>query len=113
MPDRLTVIEVRETDGKARQHVFLDPGTGSSKDLSRRLRQVQDHETEAEALANAVFQAAIRYHGVCIDLYPEGVMTRNPCISRAIQARRYDAILQTSSGDEIVVFDPSQIWIVQ
>lgn len=113
MPDRLTVIDVRETGGSINPYVFLDTGTCSPRDLSRRLRRVQDHETEAEALAKAVFQAVIHHHDIHPDLYPEGVMTRNPCISRALRARGYDAILQTPSGDEVVVFDPSQIWIAQ
>ena len=65
---------------------------------------------DRNAVTAAVIAAAIeKYDGVRFEYQPEGFMTRNPAITDAIKASGHDAIMQTEHGDEVVVFDPSQI----
>ena len=64
-----------------------------------------DHVVRAALISDAID----RYEGVKPDFHPEGYMTRNPQITEAIKSRGYDSIMQSESGDEIVVFSPSKI----
>jgi GNAT superfamily N-acetyltransferase len=56
-----------------------------------------------------VVEALKRELGIEIEYQIEGLMTRNPEITEAIKRRGHDAIIQSESGDEIVVFEPNQI----
>jgi len=62
------------------------------------------------AILEAFFiEAAIsKYDGIEADYYPEGYMTRNPQITETIK-KEHDAIVQGATGDEVVVFKPTQI----
>jgi hypothetical protein len=113
IPPKLRVVPVRDRD-QVMPYIFLETEQSrSSHHLGWRVGSIQPQEEEAHALAVAVFTVTQQYHGICPELFPEGIMTRNPSITQAIRARGYDAIIQSESGDEVAVFDPSQIWIVK
>lgn len=58
---------------------------------------------------NMIVAALEKYDGISADYHPEGYMTRNPEITEAIKVKGHDAIVQSMSGDELVVFNPTQI----
>lgn len=57
-----------------------------------------------------ICEAIKKYDGIDAKYYPEGYMTRYPQITEVIK-RKHDCIMQGETGDELVVFEPTQIKI--
>ena len=66
-------------------------------------------DKEQSSVASSVFTALENVFGFDPEFHPEGVMTRNPEITQAIKDRGFDGILQSATGDELLVFNPNQI----
>lgn len=62
---------------------------------------LDDRELEIAVISEALE----KYHNISTDYHIEGYMTRNPQITDAIR-KEHDGII---AGDEIIVFEPSQI----
>lgn len=71
--------------------------------------KVEMNENIKSTMANAVFSAIDKVFGIEASYHPEGYMTRHPEITNTIIENNYDGILQSTEGDEAVVFSPTQI----
>lgn len=68
------------------------------------------HDTDKNTLEiGLIFDAIEKYEGIKAAYHPEGYMTRYEIISDTIKKKGYDGIVQSMSGDEVVVFNPNQI----
>ena len=84
------------TDNLGPYNLSIDTATG------------KQHPTDVELELYFVEEALERYEGIEASYYPEGYMTRNPQITEAIM-KNHDAILQSEYGDEVAVFESTQI----
>ena len=84
------------TDNLGPYYFKIDSATGNQ------------HPTDVELELYFVEEALERYEGIEASYYPEGYMTRNPQITEAIM-KNHDAILQSEYGDEVAVFESTQI----
>jgi hypothetical protein len=80
------------------------PGRWSIKTQEDGRQTPSDEEIEIGLIVDAIE----KYDRITFDYLPEGYMTRNPQITDAIK-NNHDSILQSKSGDELVVFSPNQI----
>lgn len=71
--------------------------------------KVEMNENIKSTIANAVFSAIDKVFGIEASYHPVGYMTRHPEITNTIIENNYDGILQSTQGDEAVVFSPTQI----
>ena len=62
-----------------------------------------------EVEISLIVEAMKKYDGIDIDYHPEGFVTRYPEITDAIKNSGHDGILQNETGDELVVFESTQI----
>lgn len=95
-------------DGKSYNDYEEDGETYRYKKTSTIYRDVSPESVEKRK-KEAVFAVLEKVYGLEVSYYPEGIMTRNPEITEAIKAHGHDGIVQSLSGDEVVVFEPNQI----
>jgi predicted ABC-type ATPase len=86
-----------ETGGTKGEYESID-------DLGRLDNNISEQEKEILFIDIAIK----KYDRLTIDYNPEGFMTRYPQITDAIK-KHYDSILQSTYGDELVVFESNQI----
>ncbi len=106
----------RYDDIRGNQVYDVDYVTGEVEELSgvqypvvkTMMRGVRG-DKEQSSVASSVFTALENVFGFDPEFHPEGVMTRNPEITQAIKDRGFDGILQSATGDELLVFNPNQI----
>jgi len=72
------------------------------------LGEYSDHLSDKELEIMLIIDAIEKYDGLKAMYHPEGYTTRNPSITDAIK-KSHDGIKQGKSGDEIVVFESTQI----
>ena len=94
------VVEYDYTDGGGKKGSYLD-----YDDLGMWTNKISDEELEICLIMEAIW----KYEGMKANYHVEGYMTRNPIITETIKKHGYDGIVQSMYGDEVVVFDPSQI----
>lgn len=88
----------KDEDGKT--HEWID---------TEHFGRYNNDTSEWEIRMMAIIDAIEKYEGIEADFMPEGYMTRHPEITEMIKSKGHDSIMQSSSGDEVVVFSPNQI----
>lgn len=105
-----TIRSYTTPDGKV--HSYED-----TEDLGRwRVYEKDGVETQSskeEIEIGMIMEAIEQYEGLSYSYFPEGIMTRHPEITEAIKKKGHDGIVQSMDGDEVVVFNPDQIYIVK
>ena len=93
-------FEYTDNDGNIVKSSYVD-----DDELGRYPLNYDAMEMEAGLIVDAIS----KYDGIECSYQPEGYMTRNSQITEAIKAKGHDGIMQSKYGDEIVVFEPTQI----
>jgi hypothetical protein len=89
--------------GGLSEKVFIEaPNTENPKG------KIIDKRILDEATAYWIVAAIEKYDKISANYFPEGIMTRNPIITEAIK-KNHDGIITGETGDELVVFKPTQI----
>ena len=102
------VVEYDYTDkgGKKGSYVDFDSLGRWQFSVKDGVQYPKDEVIEIGLICDAIE----KYDGIDARYYPEGYMTRYPEITEAIR-RNHDCILQGETGDELVVFESTQIKI--
>ena len=101
---RVVEYDYRDKGGKKGSYLDFE----SLGNWEFKIKDGIQYPSDEEIKIGLICEAIEKYDGIKTDYFPEGYMTRYDEITNKIK-NEYDCIMQSMSGDEIVVFKPEQI----